>query len=160
MKKNYLGILLSGALVALTAASAQAATTTDTFQAKITIYDDCQISSPSDLDFGTQGLLTSAVDATATFVVRCTQNASYTISLNDGSNASSGQSRMTDGSGHYVNYELYQDSSRSTLWDTSNTVSSTGTGSDQTFTIYGRVPAQSTPPAGDYSDTVTITVTY
>jgi spore coat protein U-like protein len=39
-------------------------------------------------------------------------------------------------------------------------VSATGNGADQTFTIYGRVPAQTTPAPGTYTDTVTVTVTY
>jgi len=160
MKKHYLGILVSGALLAASAAAAQAATATNTFQARITIIAQCEITSPTDLDFGSQGLLNSNVDATATFNVRCNENLSYNIALDDGQNASGGSSRMTDGNGHYVTYELYQDSNHSTLWDATNTVASTGTGVDQTFTIYGRVPPQSTPPVGNYSDTVTITVTY
>ncbi len=159
MKKHYLGILVSGALLA-TATAAQAATATNTFQTRINIIAECQITSPTDMDFGDKGLLNSNVDATATFNVRCNENLSYTISLDDGQNASGGASRMTDGNGHYVTYELYQDSGRTTLWDATNTKSSTGTGVDQTFTIYGRVPPQSTPPVGLYTDTVTITVTY
>jgi spore coat protein U-like protein len=37
-----------------------------------------------------------------------------------------------------------------------------GTGSRlaQNLTVYGRVPAQTTPPDGSYSDTVVLTVTY
>jgi spore coat protein U-like protein len=41
-----------------------------------------------------------------------------------------------------------------------DTVSSTGTGAVQSFTVYGQVPAQSTPAPGAYSDTITVTVTY
>jgi outer membrane usher protein len=39
-------------------------------------------------------------------------------------------------------------------------VASTGNGASQPFTVYGRVPPQTTPTPGAYSDTVTVTVTY
>jgi spore coat protein U-like protein len=39
-------------------------------------------------------------------------------------------------------------------------VSGTGNGAGQTITIFGRVPAQTTPAPGTYTDTVTVTVTY
>ncbi|WP_409528142.1 spore coat protein U domain-containing protein [Rhizobium sp.] len=39
-------------------------------------------------------------------------------------------------------------------------VTGTGTGSPQTLTVYGRVPAQNTPAPGTYSDTVVVTVSY
>ncbi|MCR6502850.1 spore coat protein U domain-containing protein [Shinella sp. CPCC 101442] len=39
-------------------------------------------------------------------------------------------------------------------------MSGTGSGSQQDITIYGRVPAQNTPLAGTYTDTVVVTVTY
>lgn len=35
-----------------------------------------------------------------------------------------------------------------------------GSGVAQTFTVHGRVPPQNTPPPGNYSDTVVVTVTY
>jgi spore coat protein U-like protein len=41
-----------------------------------------------------------------------------------------------------------------------DTVSATGNGAAQTHTVYGRVPAQTTPAPATYSDTVTVTVTY
>ena len=39
-------------------------------------------------------------------------------------------------------------------------VGATGSGVSQSFTVYGRVPAQSTPAAGSYTDTIKVTVTY
>ena len=160
MKKILHGILAAAAVAAM-ASAAQAATATNTFQTQITILNDCEITSPTDMNFGSVGLLKNNVDATSTFVVRCTENTNYTIALDNGQNASGGSSRMANSDGtKFVTYELYQDSGRTTLWDDTNTVSSTGTGVDQTFTVYGRVPPQATPPAGTYTDTVTITVTY
>jgi len=64
---------------------------------------------------------------------------------------------------NYVQYELYSDSARSQRWGNTldiDTVNNTGTGSSQSLTVYGRVPAPQSVPSGDYSDTVTVTITY
>ncbi|WP_280527698.1 spore coat protein U domain-containing protein [Ciceribacter thiooxidans] len=36
----------------------------------------------------------------------------------------------------------------------------TGTGLTENVSVYGRVPAQSTPAPGTYTDTIVVTVTY
>ena len=62
-----------------------------------------------------------------------------------------------------VTYGLYRDSARSQPWGASvgvNTASGTGDGSSQNLTAYGRVPAQTTPQPGAYSDTIVVTVGY
>ncbi|HHI81785.1 MAG TPA: spore coat U domain-containing protein, partial [Rhizobiales bacterium] len=60
-------------------------------------------------------------------------------------------------------YKMFSDSGRTSNWGetvTVDTVAGIGNGASQTLTIYGRVPAQTTPAPGTYTDTVTITVTY
>ena len=62
-----------------------------------------------------------------------------------------------------ITYGLYQDSGRTQPWGDSvgtNTAAGTGSGLTQTFTVYGRVPAQNTPSPGTYADTVVVTVSY
>lgn len=132
---------------------------------QITIQDACAITTaPSTLDFGTQGPLTANVDNTATLAVTCTDQAPYSIGLDAGKNPTgSGVRQMTDGSGNFVSYALYQDNARTTPWgNTANTDMETGTGSGsaQTITVYGRVAPQTTPPAGIYNDTVAVNVTF
>ena len=159
MSKMLHKLLVAGAMAGLMgAAAAHAATATNTFQARIQIIADCQVTSPTDLDFGSSGLLNANVDASSTFNVKCTNGVSYSIGLG-GSNDSGGVKRMSNGT-EYVSYQTYSDSARSTTWDNSNTVAAVGTGNDQSYTVYGRVPPQTTPSVGTYTDTVTITVTY
>jgi spore coat protein U-like protein len=58
---------------------------------------------------------------------------------------------------------LYSNAGRTTVWGNTvgtDTVAGTGTGATQSLTVYGRVPVQSTPGAGTYTDTVITTVTY
>ncbi|MDR6870988.1 spore coat protein U-like protein [Bosea sp. BE125] len=67
------------------------------------------------------------------------------------------------GTGGLVNYSLFRDASRTLNWGTTigtDTVAGTGNGSGQSFTVYGRVPVQTTPSPALYSDTITVTVTY
>ena len=66
-------------------------------------------------------------------------------------------------SGANVTYGLYRDAARSLAWGSTigtNTASGTGTGLTQTQTVFGRMPTQTTPKPGAYSDSVVVTVGY
>jgi spore coat protein U-like protein len=141
-----------------------AATATTTFTVQITITNACTIVSATNLNFGSVGVIgASGVDATSTISVQCTASAPYNIGLSAGSGATVASRLMTSGASNTVGYSLYQDAARSLVWGTTigtDTVAGTGTGATQAFTVYGRVPSQSTPPAAVYNDTITVTVTY
>lgn len=69
---------------------------------------------------------------------------------------------MTDGTA-LVNYNLYREAGRLTNWGNTvgtDTVGGTGTGLVVNSTVYGRVPIQTPPAPGTYTDTITVTVTY
>ena len=139
-------------------------TTTVNFTAQIIIQDECNILTTATLDFGTEGVLDANVDATADFTVQCTSNTAYRMRLDNGSTTGGTTTTrlMTDGV-NTVQYQMFRDSARTLNWgdnDGFDTNDDTGTGAVQTHTIYGRVPAQTTPPAATYTDTVTITVAY
>lgn len=147
------------------APAALAATATNTFNVTMTITSSCTVTNPTTLAFGSAGVLSAAVDQTSTFDVTCSNTVPYTVGLNTGLNASGAQRRMLGGgtNSEYINYDLYQDAGRTTAWGNAvgSWQSGTGNGSAQSFTVYGRVPAQTTPsPGANYTDTVTITVTY
>lgn len=152
-----------GALVALTTGSS-ATTTTSTFAVQMTITASCVINSASTLNFGTSGVIAAAVNQTSAIQVQCTNTTPYNIGLNAGTatGATVTSRKMTNG-GSTINYSLFSNAGMTTNWGQTvgtDTVSSTGTGAAQSFTVYGQVPAQTTPAAGVYSDTITITVTY
>lgn len=155
------------ALAALTLADqpAVAATVTSTFEVKITIQEACVITATNEVNFGTQGLLTANVDTSATLSVQCTSGKGYTIALSAGagSGATVAARKMTGPASATVTYSLFRDAGRSLVWgDTvgTDTVAATGNGAVQNYTVYGRVPPQTTPAAGDYLDTITVTVEY
>lgn len=125
----------------------------------------CSVSATT-MDFGMRGLLDSDVDASNTIAVNCTSGIGYTIALSGGDTGATDptQRQMSDaGDTEFVTYGIYRDAARTLPWgDTigTNTAIGTGTGSPQSYTGYGRVPAQPTPTAQTYSDTVVVTVTY
>jgi spore coat protein U-like protein len=152
-------------VASLAAEPLHAATATTTFQVRITIQASCIINSAGTLDFGTNGVLAANVDASSTLSVQCTASTPYTISLDPGtgSGATVAVRKMTGPASATINYSLYQDGARSLVWGqtiSTDTVAGTGTGSAQSYTVFGRVPSQSTPGAGLYTDTITVTVTY
>ena len=65
---------------------------------------------------------TAPLDATGTVTVTCTKGAVAKVGLGAGSNAQGTTRRMTGGAAAFLTYELYQDSSHSTVWgDTAST---------------------------------------
>lgn len=162
--KNLSVLATASAVAAMSVVAVDAATTTDTFTAQIIIQDDCDIVSVANLDFGTQGVLAANVDATAALSVQCTNGTTYDIGLDNGTTAGGtiATRLMTDGV-NTVSYQMFSDAGRTTNWGETigaDTIASTGTGAAQAFTIYGRVPIQTTPAAATYTDTVTVTVTF
>jgi len=95
-----------------------AATTTSTFTVQITIVANCIINSASTLNFGgAQGVLAANVDQTSAISVQCTNTTPYNVGLNagTGTGATVAVRKMTSG-GNTINYSLYTDAARSTVW--------------------------------------------
>ena len=143
-------------------AAAQTATATTTFQVTATVLKLCSVTA-TNLAFGDY-TPTAASDQTSTLTVLCTTNTPYTIALNLGTATSPTTRAMTSaGASTTLNYLLYRDSTRSSIWGETagtDTQAGTGTGTNQAITVYGRVPANQRPQPGAYTDTVTVTLTY
>lgn len=133
------------------------------FTASASVPDHCTISATTNLAFGhVPGLITANQDQTSAITFTCTGRTPWNVGLDNGLHADGTIRRMRLGAtDYYVTYELYHDSARSQRWGTTiDTVPGTGTGAEQNLTVYGRVPVPQSVPHGDYSDTVTVTVTY
>lgn len=135
------------------------------FTVSASVSPNCLVSATT-LDFGTEGVLSTNIDATNAIDVRCTAGTPWTASLNAGSGAGGTVNlrRMTGPGGATVAYTIYRNAARTEVWGDgtagTQTVSGTGTGSAQPQTGYGRVPPQATPAPAAYSDTIVVTVTY
>lgn len=133
--------------------------TTADFIVRAVIDKNCTVTTLS-VNFGSVGFLSSNVDQTGQVRVTCTLSTGYSVGLGVGAFTPTTR-RMTQGANIIV-YGLYRDNARSQGWgDTAGAMpTGTGTGVTQNYTVYGRVPPQTTPPAGTYNDTVAVTVTY
>jgi spore coat protein U-like protein len=154
---------LSLAALGLAIGSAQAQVT-NTMPVQITIQNACNVNTvaPTTLDFGTQGPLIANVDQNATITVTCTTGANYNVALDGGGGADIGSRRMING-GNTVAYQLYRDAGHTLVWGATigtDTLAGSGNGLAQALPVYGRVPAQTTPPAAVYNDSITVTVSY
>lgn len=148
----------------LFASTSAAAVATGNFAVSITIEAQCVINSAPALNFGTTGVIGTAVAASATLSVQCTNTTGYVISLSagGGTGATTAARKMTGGS-ETVTYSLYSNAGHTTVWGSNtgvDTVAGTGTGAAVNHIIYGLVPAQTTPAPGAYTDTINVTITY
>jgi spore coat protein U-like protein len=113
----------------------------------------------------------SAADTTGNIAVTCSGLANllvgYTIALSTGASGSYAPRTLTSGA-NTLNYNLYTDLLRTTVWG-NGSGSSTVSGSilvqllfptTNNHTVYGRIPASQNVAPGNYSDTITVTVNY
>jgi len=147
------------------ATPAHAASVSTTFTVTATVLASCDVTA-SNLDFGnyTSGA-GSDTTANTTVDVTCTNGTHYTIALDGGSVAHDPAARaMSAGGSSLLNYGLFTDASCTTVWGdgtgATTTMSGTGDGTAQPTTIYGRIPAGQYVPATQYTDQITVQVTY
>jgi spore coat protein U-like protein len=151
--------------------AANAGTAISNFQVQLQIVAQCVINSTATLNFGSPGVLggsggTTNTDQTTTLAVQCTNTTPYDIGLDQGTTTGALVSQrllLNSVTNETINYNLFTDAPRSVIWGntvSTNTVHATGTGASVIYTIYGRVPPQTTPTPGNYTDTVTVTITY
>ena len=132
------------------------------FTVKATAINNCTITA-TPMAFSNATILTGTVRSTSTLTVRCVNNNAYQIALNGGTVGANVAARKMKNTvtAATVDYRL-SGTLDGPLWGdgTNGTamVSGTGTGNSVPVTIYGRVPAQTTPIPGDYKDTVTATI--
>lgn len=137
----------------------------------ITVPESCVSTFPTELNFGDISDTSVDHDASATITTTCNSNTlKYNVYISGGTGSDNGQLAMGNGTGGTLAYGLYTDPARQTPFeqaglgaanvDTAGPHTRTTAAGGDVVTIYGKVPAQTRPPSGDYSDTVMIHVEY
>lgn len=102
-------------------------------------------------------------DGTGRITVDCDAPRPFLIGIGPGQGGS--ERRMTGPDGATLRYELYADPGRNFPWGDDQTGgSAVGGVSDgvhpDTFTVYGRIPAQGGKPPGIYTDSLLVTLSF
>jgi spore coat protein U-like protein len=144
-------------------ASAQGQVAGATLDVTVTVPNVCTVESGS-LDFGTYqpGPQAPSVEGSGAFNVQCTLPASVEIKLDGGLNdGAGGNARAMKGPGNnYLNYTLFEGSQFSREWNPGvGMLYTVNTGANE-IVVDGVVDGGQTAQAGDYSDTVQITMTF
>lgn len=162
-------LAVAGALLIASGSAAAAGTKSTTFEAKATVNANCLVSATTLDFFGYDGTATKT--ATSDISVRCSTGTPFTVLLSAGGGTFA-QRLLSNGPSNKLQYNLYTTaSSTGPIWgDGTNSTSTQGgigagmsSGSAQGFTVYGELPDNAFnqgAPAGDYLDTITVTVNY
>ena len=177
MRTNLSCCMLAGLGLAL-ASQAQAATVTGSINSTLTLISACQVNGSSGtsglnfgaLNFGTQDALFVTANAQVlgggggAMSILCSAGTVPVIKvragLHDGQ-SSGGTRALADGSGNFVPYDLYTDTGRTTLLAVDGTITlPTSTGVAQTVNLYGKAVGKAGLPAGVYSDTISVELSF
>jgi spore coat protein U-like protein len=149
-------VIITVLAVVLSATAVLAATETSPLSVFAQVVTRCRIDSVTNLDFLTYDPTDSVDDddGVGDVTFRCTKNTAYEIYI-------AGVRTMTDGT-DILNFELYQDAARTTVWPSGlpGVSGVSANNSPVTQGIYGRIPALQDVQAGNYSGTVTVTIDY
>jgi spore coat protein U-like protein len=158
MRKIAFGI---AAAAAIASTPALAGTATGTVQVSLNVSSACSVTAQP-LDFGTTNSFATVIDSSSATTVKCTPTAPYTVYVSYGANAGSTTQRklLSTTTTATVNYDIYSDAAHSAAWSPTSGKTGVGDGTEQALTLYGRIPVQTAVAAGDYKDTVTVTVNY
>lgn len=137
---------------------------------------DCSFSTAG-VAFGVyDGTLATPTDSTGSLTLRCTHTGGgatrtgYTIALSTGSSGSFTQRQLRSGNSA-LNYNLFNDATRTQVWGDGTRGSTLVAGSvlvnpgrfstsESLHTIYGRIPAQQSADSGVYADQILVTLSF
>jgi spore coat protein U-like protein len=161
MKKTLIPIALVFALIAV-APAAFAATAGSTLTVQASVTANCTIANAT-LNFGAYDPVVANAtallpkDGSTTMTVACTKGFIPTIGIPPAG-------RSMAGGGDTLNYELYKDAARTTLWGDAGAALFTppsGPGKGGTaYTIYGRIAGGQDVGVAAYSGTIQVTVNF
>ena len=97
---------------------------------------------------------------TTSIAVTCDTASSFEVALSSGGGTFA--SRTLVSNANLLAYNLYVDPAHVTIWGDGSpgTMTVSGTGTSNNFTVYGRIPARQNGAVGSYSDTITVTITF
>ncbi len=120
----------------------------------------CDVSADG-VSFGNYDIFSEqSLDGAGSISVTCDVSATYSIALSPGG-GSYGARRMSFGP-QTLDYNLYDNATRSVIWGdgSAGTAVVSNTAMVATHTVYGRIPARQNVHVGNYTDSITVTLTF
>lgn len=156
--------MIAGGLAAALASPAHAGRTTNQMPVSLTVFTGCSLKTRPLMFVLPSPVGNAPLDATTTITVKCTPNTNFTVDLDKGLHNNGIVRRMySPVAGGYVTYDVYRDSPRTNVWGTGqlkNITGNSGTGAPFDITLFGRIPQPKNIKAGDYRDTLTVTLNF
>ncbi|WP_174847550.1 Csu type fimbrial protein [Yersinia artesiana] len=173
--------LLVFSLLALPTTNSYGETLNRAFTVNATILPGCILGSGNSdsssfgaLNFGNVSSLSTAINIVSSqnagsIIIQCSGTPSITLALSSGANTAgniaTGRRLLNSATGEYLFYQIFQDSARSVIWGNGSNGGTvqviTANSTLQQIVLYAQLFASSTfPTAGNYSDTLLVTVTY
>ncbi|MHC8332520.1 Csu type fimbrial protein [Pseudomonas sp. LB3P25] len=176
-KKLVLRIGLSMLGLALSYSANAVTTVTGQISTSMTLTSSCEVNGAGGssglnfgaLDFGTTGSLFTAANGQVlsgggALSILCSSGTTPAMKVRAGAHdgGSVGGSRaLADGSGHFVPYDLYTDAGYEDILAIDTVINlDPSTGVAQTVNIYGKAVGKAGLPAGIYSDTVAVELSF
>ena len=143
-----------------------------------TAASDCSVTA-SGVAFGTYDpSIATPDDSTGSVVVTCiytgpggSDTANYTVTLSTGTSGSFAPRKLAAGAS-LLNYNLFRDAARTQVWGNASSGTTIITGSlkvgpgagnrtrTATHVVYGRIPQLQDADAGNYADSILVTLTF
>ncbi len=161
---KYVVLLLSALFTFLSMGNAFSASNAQSFNVSVSVEGTCSIAT-RDMNYPNYSVSGSqAVKGEGTLQVNCNSGMDYSISIDLGLNGSGSERQMAAGGAGRLAYRICQDKTCQTLWGeggpSGNPYQGSGNGNQQDILVYGEILANQSVPAGNYSDTVTCTVSW
>jgi spore coat protein U-like protein len=133
----------------------------------LTVTNDCTAISAPAVSFDSAPLVQNFKSVSQTIGITCTKGSSYTVGVDNGTHASGATRRMANG-GNFMNYEIYKSngidrwgSTGAERWSSGASSAVSSDGLLRSYSYVARVLTnQTTPPAGSYTDTLVVDITF
>ena len=147
----------------LTASPAYAGRATYTMPVQAQVINGCTVNALP-LIFNVPVPTNLNVDSSTTVTIACTPNIPFTLDIDNGLYANGINRRVFNAAANaYISYDVYKDPPRSQVWGTGgakNVTGNSGATGIVVMPVYGRLASSARLKAGNYRDTLTVTINF
>ncbi|MFM5885436.1 MAG: spore coat U domain-containing protein [Novosphingobium sp.] len=157
------GLIVLAAAAMLAATPAHAGRATYTMPVRAQVINGCTVNALP-LIFTVPVPTNLNVDSSTTISIACTPNIPFTLDIDNGLYANGINRRVFNATANaFINYDVYKDPPRSQVWGTGGAKNLTGNSGITglvVLPVYGRLASSRNLKAGNYSDTLTVTISF